>query len=97
MRFIDENSECLCPIVLSHGLVLELELKGGEKINCEIVLPSKNPIALNSSLFLSDLVSIEVEPSPHIRQLPSLESLAPKHFNMSIFNSKFVFFIVYYM
>lgn len=28
IEFIDQNSECLCPIIVSHGMVLELEVNG---------------------------------------------------------------------
>ena len=72
-------------------MILELDLKG-EKINCQVVLSeSSNPIGINSSQFLSDLVSIEIETIENgheINSLPTLESLASQKFNLSIFNSK---------
>jgi hypothetical protein len=73
-------------------MILELDLKG-EKINCQVVLSdsSSNPIGINSSQFLSDLVSIEIETIENgheISSLPTLESLASQKFNLSIFNSK---------
>ena len=34
IEFIDQNSECMCPILMSHGMVLELEVNGKFYFHC---------------------------------------------------------------
>ena len=70
-------------------MILELDINS-EKINCEVNLESASyPIGINSSQFLSDMISIDVEMDHEISSLPTLESLASQKFNLSIFNSKY--------
>lgn len=97
MKFIDDSCECLCPILLSNGMRLELEYKG-ERMNCEVVvLPPDSPIGINSSVFLTDLVTIDVElvEDAFISPLSCLENLTSKRFNLNIFNSQLVIMFTY--
>lgn len=70
---------------------IEVDSKG-EKINYEVVLPSPNlPIVISSSMFLNDLIDIQVEVAKDLPKLTSTEILASRKFNLNIFNSRFNF------
>ena len=56
MKFIDEQSECLCPIILTNNMLIELELK--EQIfTCSVSLKDEQFVAINTNTLLNDLLN----------------------------------------
>jgi hypothetical protein len=88
IKFIDQNCECLCPIILTTNMYLELEYEE-EPIECVVVL-EKSPVGISSSLFLNDLVHIEVEVTSEIIKRPKLESLSARKFNVDPLSCKYI-------
>ncbi len=78
-QFIDQSLDCLCPLILTNQMILELS--GG--LQCQVILDT-DFIGVYSSLILNDLFKISVELSsttlPNLQHLKSLQSW---HFTQS--------------
>lgn len=117
VKFIDENCDCLCPLLLSTGMKLDLHVKEKEDeeetIVVEVVLPpipssisgipslpfsllsiESTPIGISPSLFLNDLIDIEVEVVNVVQAsvMDNLEHLRSCTFDLKLFDSKLVDF-----
>lgn len=93
LKFIDDNCECLCPIILTDQMFIELEdisKVDRATIDCVLCLLDTNPIGINSSMLLNDLVRIEVEYVDEIIKKPTLEHLTHRKFDIEFFDCKLV-------
>lgn len=85
MKFIDEQSECLCPIILTNNMLIELELK--EQIfTCSVSLKDEQFVAINTNTLLNDLLNVEIETNDTFYELQSFESLQTKLFQLKTFD-----------
>ena len=59
IKFIEQNAECLCSIILTNKMIIEFSFEN-EQILCLVELET-NFVAISSNLLLHDLLKIEIE------------------------------------
>ena len=83
VQFIDQNSDCLCPLILTNKMIIELVYQG-DKIICMVKI-NEDFIAIHSSLLLNDLLTICIDQTESIdcpREIS--QRLKPKLFRLNI-------------
>jgi hypothetical protein len=81
-RFIDEYTNCICPIILTKGMTIQLKLDESQKILCRIKLAGdKEFVTISSNMFLHNIVDIKVDMHEN-----GLELVEPKAFDVKLFN-----------
>ena len=59
IKFVDQNTECLCPIILTNKMIIELTCEN-ENIFCLLEIDA-NLISISSNLLLHNLLQIDIE------------------------------------
>jgi hypothetical protein len=88
VKFIDQHTECLCPLILTNGMLIEFEYEK-EKITC-VVQAKTDFIAISSNLLLHNLLKINVEVNNEVDslRLMNLESLNHVEFRLKVFDCR---------
>ena len=91
VKFIDQNTECLCPIILTNMMLIDFVYEN-DRITCQIDLSGDKLIAISSNLLLHNLLKIDVEILDENESLtmPSVDLLNHKSFTLNVLNCKFV-------
>lgn len=91
VSFIDQNSDCLCPIILTNGMYLALKVCGETPIECLVTL-TKPFVGVSSSLVLNDVLEIEVERAEAFTgAVPvRLECLPPRNFGVKVHETQWL-------